>query len=151
MTEINEPSITLLDNKEYYYVTTTIDLNIDISIFEIDEWNNLLDISNIIKNAAFSLQNFSDYEYSKTENQYKEAATFLKYSKYCGEYNIKGFDELEYFGGNKLTILEYIYCKVKDNSYKNDTLISIDKFRKWICDNYDKIKNAKTIINNYVG
>ena len=142
MNKINEPSITLLDDREYYYVNTTSDLNIDISIFEIDEWNNLLEISNIIESAAFSLQNFSDFEYLKTEKQYKKAATFLKYSKYCIDNKLKGFNEMDYFSGNKLTILEYVYCKVKDNSYKDNTLVSINKFRKWICDNYDEIQNA---------
>lgn len=126
------------DNKTYCFVETFNEdetnhqIYTDISIFEKEEWMNLLKISEKFeKNVSFSLSENNHYE-NLTDEQ-KNAIYFLYYCDYC---KYEGFHSLRYLTGNKEVYNQIIQEKMRN---QNNEEISKNQFRKWIVNHYDKI------------
>ena len=145
--------INIEDNKKYIYVisyyTPSNDLrsnlmNTDISIFEMNEWDNLLNKSEIFKKWVNILNSESDIEYINTPSEIRSAVYYLYHNcDYC-KYN--DFTSLEYYTGNNQDIYEKVFLETKD---KNRYNISINNFRVWIIDNYEKFNKNYKIIKMY--
>ena len=140
--------------KKYYYVISYYGpnndfirsnlMNTDISIFELDEWNNLLNKSEIFKKYVNILNCESDSAYIKIESEIKSATYYLYHNcEYC---KYDDFTSLEYYTGNNQDIYERIYLETI-NKNRND--ISINNFRTWIIDNYEIINKNYNIIKMY--
>jgi hypothetical protein len=141
--------IDIQDNKKYIYVisyySSSNDLiNTDISIFEIDEWDDLLNKSEIFKKYVNYLNNESDFEYNNTHPEIKNATYYLYNNcEYC---KYDDFTSLEYYTGNKEDIYERVFLEAKNTDRYN---ISVNNFRKWISDNYEKFNKNYNIIKMY--
>jgi hypothetical protein len=145
--------IDIQDNKKYIYVISYYSsnnnlisnlMNTDISIFEINEWDNLLNKSEIFKKYVNILNRETDIEYIKTHPEIKNATYYLYHNcEYC-KYN--DFTSLEYYIGNKQDIYERVFLEVKNTDRYN---ISANNFRKWISDNYEKFNKNYNIIKMY--
>jgi len=146
--------INIEEHKKYYYVISyykpTNDfiknnlMNTDISIFEIDEWNDLLNKSEIFKKCVNILNCESDNEYIKIDPEIKSATYYLYYNcEYC---KYDDFTSLEYYTGYKQDIYERIFFETI-NKDRND--ISINNFRTWIIDNYEIFNKNYNIIKMY--
>jgi hypothetical protein len=145
--------IDIEDNKNYIYVisyyTPSNDLrshlmNTDISIFEMNEWDNLLNKSEKFKQWVNILNNGSDYEYINTPTEVRSAVYYLYHNcEYC-KYN--DFTSLEYYNGNKEDICERVFLESKNKDRYN---ISINNFREWISVNLEKINKNYNIIKIY--
>lgn len=146
--------INIEEHKKYYYVISyysqsndlirikTSDLlNTDISIFEIDEWDDLLNKSEIFKKMVNILNCKTDNEYINTSSEIRSATYYLYHNcEYC---KYDDFTSLEYYSGYKEDIYEKVFLETI-NKDRND--ISINNFRKWIIDNYDKFNKNYNII-----
>jgi len=145
--------IDIQDNKKYIYVISYYSsnnnlisnlMNTDISIFEINEWDDLLNKSEIFKKYVNILNRESDIEYINTHPEIKNATYYLYHNcEYC-KYN--DFTSLEYYIGNKQDIYERVFLEVKNTDRYN---ISVNNFRKWISDNYEKFNKNYNIIKMY--
>ena len=146
--------INIEDNKKYYYVISYYKpcndfiknnlMNTDISIFEIDEWDDLLNKSEIFKKSVNYLNSEIDSEYSKTYPEIKSATYYLYHNcEYC---KYDDFTSLEYYTGYKTDIYERIFLETI-NKDRND--ISINNFRTWIINNYEKINKNYNILKIY--
>ena len=126
-----------------YFITSNL-MNTDISIFELDEWNNLLNKSEIFKKYVNILNRESDIAYINTPPEIRSAIYYLYHNcEYC---KYDDFTSLEYYTGNKQNIYERIYLETI-NKDRND--ISINNFRTWIIDNYEKFNKNYNIIKMY--
>ena len=141
-------------NKKYYYVISYYEpnnyfiknnlMNIDISIFEIDEYDDLLNKSEIFKKYVNILNRESDNEYIKIDSEIKNATYYLYHNcEYC-KYN--DFTSLEYYTGYKQDIYERVFLEVKNTDRYN---ISVNNFRTWIIDNYEIFNKNYNIIKIY--
>jgi hypothetical protein len=145
--------IDIQDNKKYIYIISYYSssnnlisnlMNTDISIFEINEWDNLLNKSEIFKKYVNILNRETDIEYIKTHPEIKNATYYLYHNcEYC-KYN--DFTSLEYYIRNKQDIYERVFLEVKNTDRYN---ISLNNFRKWISDNYEKFNKNYNIIKMY--
>lgn len=149
--------INIEEHKKYYYVISyysqsndlirikTSDLlNTDISIFEIDEWDDLLNKSEIFKKSVNYLNSESDTEYIKTHPEIKSATYYLYHNcEYC---KYDDFTSLEYYSGYKEDIYEKVFLEVKNTDRYN---ISLNNFRTWIIDNYENFNKNYNIIKMY--
>jgi len=146
--------IDIEDNKKYIYVISycspsndlirIIRMNTDISIFEINEWDDLLNKSEIFKKWVNILNRESDIEYINTPTEIKSAIYYLYHNcEYC-KYN--DFTSLEYYTGNKQDIYERVFLETKNTDRYN---ISVNNFRKWISDNYGKFNENYNILKIY--
>jgi hypothetical protein len=144
-----ERDLIIEDNKKYCYVISyysqndyTIHKNTDISIFEIDEWKELLNKSKIFKKNADRLNSENDHNYISIDKDYKKAVYYLYHNcDYCYQ---NDFTSFEYYIGNNQDIYERAFIETKNTDRNN---ISIDGFRGWIIDNYDNINKNYDIIN----
>ena len=131
---IMESKLNYVKNKEYTYVITN-DYNnneqSDVSIFEIEEWEKLLDISKVFEEAVSYVNGVSDNTYIHLDKNLKSYIYFLYHSPFC---HYKGFNDLEY----ETTKLEDIY-EVLFHRVESGEKITINEFRKWIVENYEKI------------
>lgn len=129
-----ESKLNYVKNKEYTYVITN-DYNnneqSDVSIFEIEEWEKLLDISKVFEEAVSYVNGVSDNTYIHLDKNLKSYIYFLYHSPFC---HYKGFNDLEY----ETTKLEDIY-EVLFHRVESGEKITINEFRKWIVENYEKI------------
>lgn len=139
--------IDIEDNKKYIYVISYYTpSNTDISIFEINEWDDLLNKSEIFKKWVNILNRESDIEYINTHPEIKNATYYLYHNcEYC-KYN--DFTSLEYYTGNNQDIYERVFLETK-NKNKGRYNISINNFREWISVNYEKINKNYNIIKMY--
>jgi len=145
--------IDIQDNKKYIYVISYYSssnnlisnlMNTDISIFEINEWDELLIISYISKKYVNILNRESDIEYINTPPEIKNATYYLYHNcEYC---KYDDFSSLEYYTGNKQDIYERVFLETKNTGRYN---ISVNNFRKWISDNYEKLNKNYNIIKMY--
>ncbi len=145
--------IDILDNKKYIYVISYYSssnnlisnlLNTDISIFEINEWDDLLNKSEIFKKYVNILNHESDIEYINTLPDIKNATYYLYHNcKYC---KYDDFTSLEYYTGNKQDIYDRVFLETKNKDRFN---ISINNFREWIIDNYENFNKNYKIIKLY--
>ena len=141
--------INIKDNKKYIYVISyygpSSDLmNTDISIFEINELDDLLNKNEFFKKYVNILNCKSDIEYINTHPEIKNATYYLYHNcEYC---KYDDFTSLEYYTGNKQDIYEKVFLETI-NKNRND--ISINNFRTWIIDNYEKINKNYNIIKMY--
>ena len=144
-----ENKIHLIDSEQqYYYVVSyyndeffphDIINNVDISIFKINEWHELLDISKIFEQ---SVHNFNKDENDLYYNKIKESAYFIYYN--CPFCRYSHFNTLDYNIANKQDIYERLFVEVRDkDKYSN---VTIDLFRNWITKNLHNIKNHMKII-----
>ncbi len=147
--------INIVDNQEYYYVISNYRpsneflrsnlMNIDISIFEIDEWEDLLNKSKLYNECVQMLNGESDEIYRSIQPEYRSAVYYLYYNcNYC-EYN--DFTSLEYHLGCHQDIYERVFIETKNDDRNN---ISINNFRAWIIKHYDEISKNYDILNRYV-
>jgi len=72
----------LLDNKEYIYVLSTeyksgYEDGNDISIFDTEEWEHLLELSKTFERAVINLNYDSDYSYIRTDKKIKNASYYF--------------------------------------------------------------------------
>jgi len=127
-----ENEIVYVKNKEYIYVLTNNDDNnheLDLSIFEIEEWTHLTKISKVFEDAVVNLDvEISLRPYINVSKDIKNAAYYLYYSPFC---HWKGFNDLEYEILQINNIYEVVFDLVRE-----DKKITINKFRRWITDNY---------------
>jgi hypothetical protein len=145
--------IDIQDNKKYIYVISYYSssnnlishlMNTDISIFEINEWDDLLIKSDIFKKYVNILNRESDIEYVNTYPEIKNAIYYLYHNcEYC---KYDDFSSLEYYTGNKQDIYERVFLETKNTRRYN---ISVNNFRKWISDNYEKLNKNYNIIKMY--
>jgi hypothetical protein len=142
-----ENEIVYVKNKEYIYVLTiNVDNDnvLDLSIFEIEEWTHLTKMSKVFEDAVVNLDvDRSLRPYINVSKDIKKGAYYLYYSPFC---HWKGFNDLEY------DILEIndIY-KVIFDFVSEDKKITINKFRRWITDNYTNIQmHYDNLLNNKI-
>ncbi len=142
-----ENEIIYVKNKKYIYVLTTNDDNyniLDLSIFEIEEWTHLTKISKVFEDAVVNLDvDISLKPYINISKNIKKSVYYLYYSPFC---LWKGFNDLE------CEILEIndIY-EVVFNLVKEDKKITINKFRRWVIDNYTNIQtHYETLLHNKI-
>ena len=130
---IMEKEIKYVKNKDYTYVISNNEYNdkIDVSIFEIEDWENLLEISKVFKEAVSYVNSVSDNSYKYLDNNLKSYTYFLYNSPFS---HYESFNDLEY----ETTKLEDIY-EVVFHRLENGEKITINEFRKWIVENYEKI------------
>jgi len=131
-----EYEIVYLKNKEYIYVLTINGDNdniLDLSIFEIEEWTHLTKISKVFEDAVVNLDvEISLRPYINVSKDIKKCAYYLYYSPFCWS---KGFNDLECETLEINDIYEVVF-----NFVKEDKKITINKFRRWVIDNYETIK-----------
>ena len=137
----------LLDNKEYIYVLSTEYNNgyedgNDLSIFETEEWEHLLELSKTFERAVIILNYDSDYSYIRTDKKIKNASYYFYYSPFS---MYKGLSDLESKDATKTEIYEKVFELVKEGEGGK---ITIDKFREWIIKNYDSIKDNYELIKD---
>ena len=118
----------LLDDKEYIYVLSTeyktgYEDGNDISIFDTEEWEHLLELSKTFERA----DNINYYFYYSPFSMYK------------------GLSDLESKDASKTEIYEKVFELVKEGEGGK---ITIDKFREWIIKNYDSIKDDYELIKD---
>jgi len=135
----------LLDNKEYIYVLSTeynsgYEDGNDLSIFETEEWEHLLELSKTFERAVIILNYDSDYSYIRTDKKIKNASYYFYYSPFS---MYKGLSDLESKDATKTEIYEKVFELVKEGGK-----ITIDKFREWIIKNYDSIKDNYELIKD---
>ena len=119
-------------------------MNTDISIYEINEWDELLNKSEIFKKYVNILNCESDIEYINTHPEIKNATYYLYHNcEYC---KYDDFTSLEYYTGNKQDIYERVFLEIKNKDRYN---ISINNFREWIIDNYENFNKNYNIIKLY--
>ena len=145
--------IDIQDNKKYIYVISYYSssnnlisnlMNTDISIFEINEWDELLNKSEIFKKYVNILNRESDIEYINTYPEIKNATYYLYHNcEYC---KYDDFTSLEYYTGNKQYIYERVFLETKNKDRYN---IFINNFREWIIDNYENFNKNYNIIKLY--
>ena len=146
--------INIIDNKEYYYVISYYRpsndflrsnlMNTDISIFELDEWDKLLNKSKLYNECVKILNGESDEIYHSIQPEYKSAVYYLYNCNYC-MYN--DFTSLEYHIGNNQDIYERVFIETKNDDRYN---ISINSFRSWIVKHYDEFNKNYNIIKMYI-
>jgi len=146
--------INIEDNKKYIYVISYYSpsndfirsnlMNTDISIFELDEWNDLLNKSEIFKKLVNHLNSESDNEYNNTSPEIKSATYYLYHN--CDYCKYDDFTSLEYYSGYRQDIYEKVFLETINKDRNN---ISINNFRIWIIDNYEKINKNYNIIKMY--
>jgi hypothetical protein len=131
-----ENQIVYVKNKEYVYVLTiNVDNDnvLDLSIFEIEEWTHLTKISKVFEDAVVNLDvEISLRPYINVSKDIKKCAYYLYYSPFCWW---KGFNDLECETLEINDIYEVVF-----NLIKEDKKITINKFRRWVVDNYEIIK-----------
>ena len=147
-------NINIVDSKKYYYVISYYEpnndfirsslLNTDISIFEIDEWNELLSKSEIYKKYVNTLNGESDYGYFSGKPELRSATYYLYYNCYFCKHN--DFTSLEYYKGYNRDIYERVFMETKNKDRHN---ITINNFREWITDNYEDFNKNYSIIKMY--
>ena len=142
-----ENEIVYVKNKEYIYVLTiNVDNDnvLDLSIFEIEEWTHLTKISKVFEDAVVNLDvEISLRPYINVSKDIKKCAYYLYYSPFCW---CKGFNDLEC----ETLEINDIY-EVVVNFVREDKKITINKFRRWVIDNYETIKtHYDTLINNKI-
>jgi hypothetical protein len=119
-------------------------MNSDISIFEINEWDDLLNKSEIFKKYVNILNCKSDIEYHNTQPEIKNATYYLYHNcEYC---KYDDFTSLEYYTGYQQDIYERVFIEAKNTDRYN---ISINNFRKWISDNYEIFNKNYNILKMY--
>jgi len=129
-----EKEIKYVKNKNYTYVISNNEYNdkkIDVSIFEIEDWENLLEISKVFEEAVSYVNGVSDNSYKYLDKNLTSYAYFLYHSPFC---HYESFNDLEY----ETTKLDDIY-EVVFHRLENGEKITINEFRKWIVENYEKI------------
>jgi len=142
-----ENEIVYVKNKEYIYVLTNNDDSnneLDLSIFEIEEWTHLTKISKVFEDSVVNLDvDKSLRPYINVSKDIKKAIYYLYYSPFC---HWKGFNDLEY----EIQEINDIY-KVVFNFVREDKKITINKFRRWITDNYTNIQtHYDNLLNNKI-
>lgn len=137
----NEIVYVKTQRKEYIYVLTNNNDNnnqLDVSIFEIEEWTHLTKISKVFEDSVVNLDvDKSLRPYINISENLKIGVYYLYYSPFC---RWKGFNDLEY----EILEINDIY-EVVFNLVREDKKITINKFRRWIIDNY---KNIQTHYDN---
>ena len=129
-----EKEIKYVKNKDYIYVISSNKYNdkkLDVSIFEIEDWENLLKFSKVFQEAVSYVNGVSDNSYKYLDNNLKSYSYFLYNSPFC---HYESFNDLEY----ETTKMEYIY-EVVFHRLESGEKITINEFRKWIVENYEKI------------
>ena len=142
-----EYEIICVKNKKYIYVLTiNVDNDnvLDLSIFEIEEWTHLTKISKVFEDAVVNLDvEISLRPYINVSKDIKKCAYYLYYSPFCWW---KGFNDLECETLEINDIYEVVF-----NFVKEDKKITINKFRRWVADNYEIIKtHYETLLNNKI-
>ena len=142
-----EYEIVYVKHKKYIYVLTiNVDNDnvLDLSIFEIEEWTHLTKISKVFEDAVVNLDvEISLRPYINVSKDIKKCAYYLYYSPFCGW---KGFNDLECETLEINDIYEVVF-----NFVREDKKITINKFRRWVIDNYETIKtHYDTLINNKI-
>jgi hypothetical protein len=142
-----EYEIVYVKNKEYIYVLTiNVDNDniFDLSIFEIEEWTHLTKMSKVFEDAVDNLDvDIRLRPYINVSENIKKGAYYLHYSPFCWW---KGFNDLEY----EILEIDDIY-KVVFNFVSEDKKITINKFRRWIIDNYKNIQmHHDNLLNNKI-
>ena len=142
-----EYEIVYVKHKKYIYVLTiNVDNDnvLDLSIFEIEEWTHLTKISKVFEDAVVNLDvEISLRPYINVSKDIKKGAYYLYYSPFCW---FKGFNDLEC----ETLEINDIY-EVVVNFVREDKKITINKFRRWVIDNYETIKtHYDTLINNKI-
>ena len=142
-----ENEIVYVKNKKYIYVLTiNVDNDnvLDLSIFEIEEWTHLTKISKVFEDAVVNLDvEISLRPYINVSKDIKKCAYYLYYSPFCCW---KGFNDLECETLEINDIYELVF-----NFVKEDKKITINKFRRWVVDNYEIIKtHYETLVCNKI-
>ena len=137
----------IFNNEEYYFIITEKENYnmslIDISIFEINEWKNILNMSIKFDDAIRFAAQASDYSYNLIDKEQKNAMYYLYYNcEFCNGNN--KFTDLYNNIGNKSDYYELLESKIKNQ--KDNEKITINQFRLWIINNYDKINNYYNIL-----
>jgi len=146
--------IQIKENKTYYYVISYYKpsndfiisglTNTDISIFELDEWDELLNKSKIYNKCVKMLNDESDYGYLNTQPEHRRAVYYLYINCHYCKYN--DFTSLEYYVGYDKDIYERVFIETKNEDRYN---VSINSFRSWIVKHYDEFNKNYDIIKMY--
>ena len=123
--------IKYIKQKEYTYVLSkNYNQQLDISIFEVDEWLKLLEISFIYEKALSNLNYETDDMYRRIDKNVKDSIYYLYFSPFC---HYEGFNKLEYETIKIEDIHELVFDRVRYQT------LTINEFRKWVAENYDSI------------
>jgi hypothetical protein len=142
-----EYEIVYVKNKEYIYVLTINgdnDYVLDLSIFEIEEWTHLTKISKVFEYAVVNLDvDKSLRPYINISENIKKCVYYLYYSPFCWR---KGFNDLECETLEINDIYEVVF-----NFVSEDKKLTINKFRRWVVDNYTHIQtHYETLLNHKI-
>jgi hypothetical protein len=146
--------IQIKENKRYYYVISNYSptnnfirsnlMNTDISIFELDEWDELLNKSKLYNKYVKILNDKTERDYLTIQPEYRSAVYYLYYNcDYC-KYN--DLTSLEYYVGYNKDIYERVFIETKNDDRYD---ISINSFRSWIVEHYDEFNKNYDIIKMY--
>lgn len=133
--------IKYINNKEYTYVLSNDYRNEydnkekDLSIFEVEEWIQLLEISKIFEEAARNLNYETDDNYNKIDKKLIKSSQFLYYSPYC---NYEDFNHM-YYNTEKIEDIHKVVFSYVENGEK----ITLNHFRNWIIENYENLIQHK--------
>ena len=142
-----EKEIVYVKNKEYVYVETiNVDNDnvLDLSIFAIEEWTHLTKISKVFEDAVVNLDvDKSLRPYINISENIKKCVYYLYYSPFCWR---KGFNDLECETLEINDIYEVVF-----NFVSEDKKLTINKFRRWVVDNYTHIQtHYETLLNHKI-
>lgn len=119
-----------------------IDYRKDLSIFSVDEWEKLLEISANFEKAVHWFNNASNNEYSRADSELRSSAYYLWYSPFS---HCVGFRALDY---DMLNLYD-IYKKVFD-ILKEENSLTVDKFHDWIYENKDTLDYRYNILKSHM-
>ena len=132
------------DVEHIYYVLTYDSYNgenrgrLDVSIFGVHEWEDLLEISEKFKDHAIGFIDGEDYSYrNDAMREQIESAFYLKSSRFCQDCtSCGGFNELE----SEYIRTDDIYKVISGLVENNDEKLTVNLFRKWINENRENIQ-----------
>lgn len=142
-------NIHMIKDKKYCYVKTKyfsidsyIKIKYDISIFEIDEWTNLIYISDMIS------QKYSENPELEKLNPLNITVDSYDFEHFYKKItHFEGFNDLEWYIDDAFMIYENIYENEID--YKmNLNATSLNVFREWIITNYEALDNKFKLLEN---
>ena len=127
-----ENEILYIKNKEYIYVLTNNSDNyneLDISIFEIEEWTNLTKISKVFEGYVFNLDvDKSLRPYININQNLKDCIHYLHRSPFC---RFKGFNDLEYEILKINGIYEVVFNPFNRKCYYIDYIVYLICYHKF--------------------
>lgn len=138
-----------IEDKQYVYVVSCYGLKddlktTDISIFEVNEWSDLLNKEELFKKWEKIVTRGSDTEYEKTPPDLRDAAYYLYHEERINKLPV--LTSLEYNTGSKKEIYERLFFEAENESKCS---VTVNCLRRRICDNYETLTKNYNILKMY--